>query len=62
VSGIGRPSGAAFKVQDQFVDLAPGRYSILAQKKGCMDFAVGLITVAPGQTVVMADITMRAAP
>jgi hypothetical protein len=46
----------------QFVDLPPGRYSIVAQKRGYTDLTVNLVNVAPGQKVKMADLTMRASP
>jgi hypothetical protein len=42
----------------QFVDLPPGRYSLKAQKNGYRDYSVSLVTVAPGETVSMPDITM----
>lgn len=45
----------------QFVDLPPGRYSIQAQKSGYRDAALSLVTVAPGQTVDRADMTMEPA-
>lgn len=43
----------------QFVDLPPGRYSIQAQKNGYRDAMLSLVTVAPGQTVDGADMTME---
>lgn len=42
----------------QFVNLPPGRFSIMAQKNGYLNFTVALVTVASGQTVVMAAITL----
>jgi hypothetical protein len=36
----------------------PGRYSVTAQKEGFQDFTVSSVTVAEGQTVDMADITL----
>jgi hypothetical protein len=42
----------------QFVNVPPGRYSIMAQKSAYLDFTVALVRVASGETVDMADITM----
>lgn len=42
----------------QFVNLPPGRFSIMAQKYGYRDFTVALVTVASGETVEMAVITL----
>jgi hypothetical protein len=42
----------------QFVNLPPGRFSIMAQRNGYVNFTVALVTVASGQTVVMAAITL----
>jgi len=45
----------------QFVNVPPGRYSIVAQKSSYAEVTVASVTVAAGQTVDMADITMAPA-
>jgi hypothetical protein len=45
----------------QFVNLPPGRYSILAQKAGYAHARVSLVKVAPGQHVDLAEIKMSRA-
>jgi hypothetical protein len=45
----------------QFVDVPPGRYSILVQESGYRDYTVALVTVHPGETVKMAEIKMSPA-
>jgi len=49
-------SGAAGAYE--FDNVAPGNYSIMAQKTGYKDFTVAAVSVAAGETVDMADITM----
>ncbi len=46
----------------EFANVPPGRYAVMAQKSGYRDFTVAAVSVAPGQTVAMADITMVPAP
>lgn len=45
----------------QFVDVPPGRYSIVVQENGYEDYKVALVTVHPGETVKMAEIKMSPA-
>jgi hypothetical protein len=45
----------------QFVDVPPGRYSILVQESGYQDYTVALVTVQPGETVKMPEIKMSPA-
>lgn len=45
----------------QFVDVPPGRYSIVVKKNGYQDYKVSLVTVHPGETVRMPDIKMSPA-
>ncbi len=45
----------------QFVDVPPGRYSILVKRSGYRDYNVSLVNVRPGQTVKMPVIKMSPA-
>jgi hypothetical protein len=45
----------------QFVEVPPGRYSVLVQETGYQDYTVGLVTVRPGETVKMGEIKMSPA-
>lgn len=45
----------------QFVDVPPGRYSILVQESGYQDYKIALVTVHPGETVKMDEIKMSPA-
>jgi hypothetical protein len=45
----------------QFLEITPGRYSVMAQKSGYQDYSVASVTVAAGQVVGMTDITMAPA-
>jgi hypothetical protein len=42
----------------QFVEVPPGRYSIVVRKSGYRDYTVTLVTVYPGETVNMPEIKM----
>jgi Carboxypeptidase regulatory-like domain len=42
----------------QFVDVPPGRFSILLRNSGYRDYTVPLVTVYPGETVTMPEIKM----
>ncbi len=46
----------------QFVDVTPGRYSIVVTKKGYRDYTVPVVTVRDGETVTLPDIKMSAKP
>ncbi len=41
-----------------FVEVPPGRYSIVVRKKGYQDYKVTLVTVHPGEKVNMPEIKM----
>jgi Carboxypeptidase regulatory-like domain len=45
----------------QFVDVPPGRYSIVVRMGGYRDYTVRLVTVHPGETVKMPVIKMSPA-
>jgi hypothetical protein len=51
-------TGADKEGDYQFVDVPPGRYSILVQESGYQDYTVALVTVRPGETVKMPEIKM----
>lgn len=42
----------------QFVDLAPGHYSIAAHRSGFRDYTIPSVSVRPGEAVRMPDIRM----
>jgi hypothetical protein len=54
-------TGADKEGNYQFVEVPPGRYSILVQESGFQDYTVALVTVRPGETVKMAEIKMSPA-
>ena len=45
----------------EFVDVPPGRYSIVVKMKGYRDYTVPQVTVHPGETVRMPEIKMSSA-
>jgi hypothetical protein len=53
-----RTTGADKKGVYQFVEVPPGRYSIVVTQNGYRDYTVPLVTVRPGETVNMPDIKM----
>jgi hypothetical protein len=54
-------TGADQKGIYQFVDVPPGRYSIVVKMSGYRDYTVRLVTVRPGETVKMPVIKMSSA-
>jgi hypothetical protein len=53
-----RTTGADKQGVYQFVEVPPGRYSIVVRKSGYLDYTVPLVTVYPGETVNMPEIKM----
>ena len=56
-----RTTGADKQGFYQFVDVPPGRYSIVVKMSGYSDYTVRLVTVHPGETVKMPVIKMSPA-
>jgi len=53
-----RTTGADRQGFYQFVDVPPGRYSIVIRKSGYRDYTVPVVTVRDGETVNMPEIKM----
>jgi hypothetical protein len=56
-----RTTGADKQGFYEFVDVPPGRYSIVVKMKGYRDYTVPQVTVHPGETVRMPEIKMSSA-
>jgi hypothetical protein len=56
-----RSSGTDRQGTFQFIQMSPGRYSIVAQRNGYRDYKVPLVNVYPGETVTMPEIKMSPA-
>jgi hypothetical protein len=56
-----RTTGADKQGTYRFVDVPPGRYSILVKKSGYRDYTVPLVTLYPGETVHVPEIKMSPA-
>jgi Carboxypeptidase regulatory-like domain len=53
-------TGADKQGSYQFVEVPPGRYSIVVKKNGYRDYTIPLVTVRDGETVRMPAIKMSA--
>jgi Carboxypeptidase regulatory-like domain len=40
----------------QFIDLSPGRFSIMVQKRGYRDYTIDLVNLRPGEAVKIPEI------